>query len=550
MAAVAQIRDLRDFIRRLEERGKLYRFREPINKETELYPVFRVQQRGLPDRERKALLFENVVGAKGNRYDMPCLAGAYAASDAILTIGLGCESYQTALDRWHEAREHPLEPVMVDSGPVQDRVLLGSDLKDRGLDIFPVPVEEPGFSGMLRAGLPMITRDPVTGVRNVGTYNAFFKARDRMQAAIGPGAHAMAYHWRPARERKESLPIAIVIGCDVPTMAVSSASIPYGVDELAVAGAFAGAPLELVRCRTIPLEVPARAEAVIEGVMSTEIVEPRLPFGEFPGYIHSDLTVRPVFNVTAITHRADAIFTPVLVGMPPSDTSVVWGFAHAAEMHHRLKYECGFPVEEVYYPDYGGGSSVCLIRVSEDATPDDVAQIVGELQRRTGDARKYTVIVDDDIDVRDPECVWWAMSFRTARLRDFTFVPMHGGGLDPSGSPAGTGHGRLSAEGQEPDFTRVIINATRKWAYPPVALPKKPYMDRALEIWSRHDDLPRPSMRQPWFGYTLGFWTDELQSYADMIVQGDYLKLGAEMEELQQAVRDDMVGRNIDRSAE
>lgn len=548
MTQVAQMRDLRGFIQRLEERGKLYRFAEPINKETELYPLFRVQQRGLPDAERYALLFENVVGAKGNHYDMACLVGAYAASDAILLIGLGCETYQEALERWHEATVHPIDPVLVDSGPVQEQVLVGDDLGNRGLDIFPVPVEEPGFSGMLRTGLPMITRDPVTGVRNVGTYNAFLKARDRMQAAIGPGAHAMAYHWKAARERKEGLPLAIVIGCDIPTMAAGSASIPYGVDELAVAGGFIGAPIELVRCRTIPLEVPAYAEAVIEGVMSTEIVEPRLPFGEFPGYIHSDLTVRPVFNVTAITHRTGAIFTPVLVGMPPSDTSVVFGFAHAAQMYHRLKYEGGFPVEEVYYPDAGGGSTFCVIRVGESATPDQVQGIVRELEQRSGGAGKYTVLVDYDIDLRDPWCLLWALSFRTARRRDFTFAATHGGGLDPSGSTAGSGHGRLSAEGEEPDFTRVIINATRKWPYPPVALPKKPYMDRALEIWSRHQDLPRPRMRQPWYGYTLGHWNDELQGYADMIVRGDYIKLGEEMEELQQRLTDDMVGRNVDRT--
>src|SRR5207253_6045358 len=116
------------------------------------------------------------------------------------------------------ARENPLPPVIVENGPVQENVIMGEELKRTGLNILPVPVEEPGFSGMLRTGLPMITRDPVTGTRNVGTYNAFLKAPDRMQAANGPGAHAMAYHWKTARDRGEGLPIAIVIGCDVPTM--------------------------------------------------------------------------------------------------------------------------------------------------------------------------------------------------------------------------------------------------------------------------------------------------------------------------------------------
>src|SRR5437660_806787 len=186
MTQVSAVRDLRELIGRLEERGQLYRFTEPINKETELFPLFRVQQRGLPDAERKALLFENVVGAKGERYEMPCLVGAYGASDAIALTGLDCETYVEALERWHEAREHPMNPVVVDQGPVQEHVLVGDELKNRGLDIFPAPLEDPGLSGMIRVGMPMITRDPETGVRNLGTYNAFFKARDRMQAAIGP----------------------------------------------------------------------------------------------------------------------------------------------------------------------------------------------------------------------------------------------------------------------------------------------------------------------------------------------------------------------------
>lgn len=540
-------RDLREFLQRLEERGKLYRFSDPINKDTELYPVFRVQQRGLPDHERKALVFDNVFDAKGNHYQMPVFPGAYAASEEILMIGFGCETYQEGLERWHRAREHPIDPVIVDRGPVHENVMVGDDLKRVGLDIFPAPVEEPGFSGMLRLGLPIITKDPVTGVRNVGTYNAFLKARDRLQAAIGPGAHAMAYHWKTARQRGEPLPVAIVIGPDLPTMGASSASLPYGVDELAVAGGFFGAPIELVPCKTIPLEVPARAEAVVEGLMSTDTVEPRLPFGEFPGYIQSDLTVRPVLDVTAITYRNDAIFTPVLVGMPPSDTSMVWGFVHAGDQLHHLKYECRLPVAEVYYPQLGGGSTFCVVRMAESATPEDGQAVVAELERRRG-AGKYTVVVDHDIDLRDADALIWALSFRTARKRDFTFIPTGNGGLDPSGSPAGSGRGRMSAQGTESDFTRVVINATRKWAYPPVALPRKPYMDRALQIWQSRADLPTPRMRSPWYGYELGYWTEELQRFADLITAGDYLKLGDEMAELQQPLTEEMVGRNVDRS--
>jgi UbiD family decarboxylase len=541
-------RDLREFLKRLDERGKLYRFSDPINKDTELYPVFRVQQRGLPDHERKALLFDNVHGAKGNHYDMSVFPGAYAASEEMLMIGFGCDSYQEGLERWHQARSKPIEPAIVDRGPVQQTVMMGDDLKKVGLDIFPVPVEEPGFSGMLRLGLPFTTKDPETGERNTGAYNAFFKARDRMQAAPSPGSQSMVYHWRKARARGEPLPVAIVIGPDLPTMGAASASLPYGVDEFAVAGGFFGAPLEMVRCKTVPLEVPAHAEAIVEGLMSTTMAEPRLPFGEYPGYIHSDLTVRPVLNITAITYRDNPIFTPVLVGMPPSDTSMVWGFVHAGDLLHRLKHERGLKVAETYYPQDAGGSTFCVVRMDESATPEDGVAIFEELQKGRGAGSRYTIIVDHDIDVRDADTLIWALTFRAARQRDFSFLPTGGGGLDPSGSPAGNGHGVMSAQGTEPDFVRITINATRKWAYPPVALPRKQYMDRALRIWEGQKGLPRPRMRTPWYGYELGFWTDELQHYADLITGGDYLKLGAEMEEYQVPITEEMIGPNTDRT--
>ena len=212
--------------------------------------------RGVPENKRKALLFENVVGSAHGRYDMSVLSGIYGASTDILAIALGCENYVELLDKWHMALANPIAPTIIEGGPVQEEVHIGDALQQIGLDVFPVPVEEPGFSGILRTGLPMITRDPATGVRNVGTYNAFFRAKDRMVAAIGSVHDAMRYHWQAARRRNEGMPLAILIGCTPEVMLVGSADIPYGVDELSVAGGLAGAPLELVRCKTIRSKFP------------------------------------------------------------------------------------------------------------------------------------------------------------------------------------------------------------------------------------------------------------------------------------------------------
>jgi 4-hydroxy-3-polyprenylbenzoate decarboxylase len=163
-----------------------------------------------------------------------------------------------------------------------------------------------------------------------------------------------------------------------------------------------------------------------------------------------------------------------------------------------------------------------------------------DLIQKRGGVGKVTVLVDSDIDVRDPELLIWALSFRTSRVTDFCFIGTGGGGLDPSAAPTGSSKGKMGTDVGE-DYGRLVINATRKWAYPPVALPRKDYMERALEIWAKHPDLPAPQLRQPWHGYTLGFWPEDHQRYADLITQGEYLKIGDEMAELRERVREDMI---------
>lgn len=531
-------RDLREFIARLEKLGKFYRYREEINKETELIPFYRVQMRGLPDAERKVFLFDNVVGAQGKRYDLSVLVGCYGASEAILALGMGCENYPEMLEKWCEAVAHPTSPVLAKNGPVQEEIHVGKEIQELGLDELPVPVEEPGFSGMIRTGLPMITKDPETGVRNVGTYNGFFRSRDRIACGIAPMRAPMAYHWQAARKRGEHLPLAIVIGATPGVMLTGSAEIPYGVDELAIAGGLDGRAVEMVPCRTIPLEVPAHAEAVIEGFLSTEVVEPRLPFGEYPGYLNAEMNLIPVMHVTAITHRKNAMFTPVIVGFPPSDTNVVWGFAHSALLYQHLTRDCRFPVEEVYFPQIGGAANFCLIRIKEGAPQETVAEMLKQAGMQEGVKSKYTVVVDSDIQLRDPELLVWALSFRTQPKEDILVLEKGGtGGLDPSAAPTGSGSGRTSSTRGRGEYSRVLINATRKWPYPPVALPKQEYMERALDLWRQRSDLPPPRMAEPWYGYTLGYWPEELQEFADLIAQGEYLKVGERTAKLQEKAR-------------
>ena len=547
---MAYYKDLREFVRFLEERGKLYRYKDPIDKDTELVPFHRVQMRGLPDKERKVLLFEKPVGADGTTYDMSVLTGIYAATEQLLAWGLGCETHQEAVERLYHALANPIPPKLVEDGTVHEEVHTGAELKELGLDEIPAPGEEVGFSGMVRFGMPVLTKDPETGAINLGAYNGFFRDRDRLAAAIAPSRMGMVDHWRKHREKGEGMPVAIIVGAVPAIMVASGAPIPYGkpgLDEFSVAGGIAGEPIELVRCKTVPLEVPAHAEMVIEGYVSTEVMEPCSPFGEYPGYMSVNSSMLPVIEVTAVTHRKNAMFTNIIVGMWPSDCNVLSSFIRSALMFHHLKYEQRLPVEEVYLPE-SGAYAICMIRVQEGVSQEGVNEIL-HAAARYRIRSKYYIAVDHDLDVRDHDNILWALAFRTQPKDDLEFVSGGGGGsLDPSGAPVGSGRvvnnstsGIVEDRASEEAYARVLINATRSWAYPPVALPQREYMERALELWKARKELPEPSMRSPWYGYTLGYWPEDLEEYGELIAKGEYRKVGELMEKLQQPAQEDVL---------
>ncbi len=147
--------DLQEHIAKLEEQGLLFRISRPINKDTELHPLFRWQFRGgIPELERKAFIFENVIDGHGRHYNMPVVIGALGASPRIYEVAMRCPLEKTG-DLWQHGLSHPIDPVIVDDGPVQEVVLTGSslDVEGGGLLQFPMPISTPGFDWLPRVGI-------------------------------------------------------------------------------------------------------------------------------------------------------------------------------------------------------------------------------------------------------------------------------------------------------------------------------------------------------------------------------------------------------------
>jgi UbiD family decarboxylase len=513
--------DFRAYLDALDARHKLHRWQRAINKDTELMPLMRLQYRGIADEQRQAFLFENVTDSRGRKHEIRVATGMYGSSREIAAIGLGCDEPLEIYEKWRQALAHPYEPRRVDSAPVQEIVYSGQSLKDFGVTSLPAPVEEPGFSGGIRATAPFITQDRETGVRNVGMYSGHFRGEGHLIAGIAPTHHAVLYHHRNAVSRNEPLPVAIVLGALPDVVYVSAANLPYGVDELAVAGGIRGRPVDVVPCKTIPLEVPAEAEIIIEGEISFDRKERGEPFSDYPGYLMVEREFRAVIDIKAITTRRKPIFTSILVGLPPSESNGISRTCREMMLYHHLRYACAMSeVLEVSCPEMGGGWNWWVIRMkkSHPSKPKQALHAAAGMDPTS----KMIIVVDEDIDPKDPDMVMWAMSFAMQPHQDAEIITGRVPLLDPSAHSLMRGREERSFPGAV-GCSGLLIDATRKGPFPPVGLPKKSYMENALKIW-QEAEMPKLNLKSPWYGYALGLWDDEDDRLAEKVAQGEYFQ--------------------------
>ena len=362
---MAYYKDMREHIAALEANGKLVRIKRKINKDTELMPLVRWQFRGLPEKERKAFLFENVVDAKDKKYDMPVLVASHAASRDVYAIGMMCEP-DDIMDKWELAQLNPIKPRIVNAGPIHENIYIGKSLIDwGGLSHLPVPVSTPGFDNApYLTCANWVSRDPDTGHSNIGIYRAMIKSDTRTGLYCSKGKHLRA-HWNKCRERRIPLQAAIVIGA-TPNIGFTGASkIAYGTEEYAVAGGIAGTPVELVKCKTVDIEVPATAEIVVEGNIPTDFLEPEAPFGEYTGYMGNSV-MGPYFEVTCITHRNNPIFNCIISQFYPSEETLIKSLGNAANWFSFLRNELSIPgVVACAFHESGGGSAFLVIQMKQ-----------------------------------------------------------------------------------------------------------------------------------------------------------------------------------------
>ncbi len=426
--------DFQEHLAALEANGLLARIDRPINKDTELHPLVRWQfLGGVAEDQRRAFLFTNVTDAKGRRYDMPVVVGAMAASPAIYAIGMGCPVGEIG-DAWMRAIGGPIAPVTVEAPPCQEVVITGDALRapGGGLARLPVPISSPGFDAApyLTATL-CITRDPESGIQNMGTYRAALKATDRLavrmvaREATGAGGYL---HWLKYRKAGQKMPIAIVIGCAPVVMFTGPQKLAVDLDELGVAGALAGSAIRIAKAKTIDLDVPADSEIVVEGLIDPAVLEPEAPFGESNGYVALEAYNMPM-QVTAITMKRAPVFASIISQVTPSESSVIKKVAYEPVFLSHLRDQLGVKGirRVVMHERLTNLRPVIFLQFAGGAPRTEVwrgLQGAATLQSNCG---KIVIAVSDDIDPSSMDAVLWSLAYRINPIEDVHVMPNRGG---------------------------------------------------------------------------------------------------------------------------
>ena len=512
--------DLQEHLADLEARGLLTRIDHPVDKDTELHPLVRLQFiGGIPETERRAFLFTNVVDSTGRKYDMPVVVGSIAASAEIYSLGMRA-AVEDIGKRWMAAIAHPIPPIKTNAGRCQEVVITGEDLRkpDGGLKLLPVPISTPGFdSAPYLSATFCITKDPDSGIQNGGTYRAALKATDRMvvrmvSRAGGAGGYL---HWEKYNKRKQPMPIAIVVGAAPVVLFTGAQKLDVDLDELGVSGGLAGRPVPVVKCKTIDLDVPADAEIVIEGLIDPEKLEPEAPFGESNGYVALEAYNMPM-QVTAITHRKNAVFASIISQVTPSESSLVKKVAYEPLYLTHLRDALGIRGVRrvVMHEPLTNLRPVIFVQYAAGTPRSEVWRGMNGAASLNAIAGKIIIAVSEDIDPDNLDAVMWSIAYRCNPVEDVHIPPYHGGVQGSQYGNRGLG-------------SKLLIDATMKGPMAPLALPKKEFMERAQALWAKLD-LPPITLKQPWHGYELGDWIERWDTWADRAVKGQWEETGRE----------------------
>ncbi|HEX4408002.1 MAG TPA: UbiD family decarboxylase [Xanthobacteraceae bacterium] len=459
--------DLRGWLSALDKAGELKRIDAEVDWDVELGTIARLAQ-GTADGP--ALLFNNIRDYGANARCRSVFTGALASYRRLaLLLGLPADTHPRQLVKLgRSVLGGAIAPKVVSTGPVKENILKGDDI-----DLYEFPVPQwnrvDGGRYILTYG-GVVTMDPDSKVMNVGVYRGMVGGKNLipilMWRAQHIGHHATAWQAKGFKE----MPIAVAIGWEPSLDFVGGSPVSKGVCEYDVVGAIRGAPVELVKCETNDLYVPATSEIVIEGMLSfdpdTFVMEG--PFAEFTGYVAGDKSPKPAIRVTCITHRKDPILRGTIEGSMPgsyAENGVCSSVMRAAAAWNVLD-RAGVPgITDVWCPPVQTGINI-VVQIKQSYR-NQAKQVANALWGSSAAHVRYkhVTVVDDDIDIHDYAAVDWAIAHRVnAGEDDIVIMPStFGAGLDPSTRR----RDRNVMQFGTGKWNRVLIDATINLDYDP-----------------------------------------------------------------------------------
>jgi 4-hydroxy-3-polyprenylbenzoate decarboxylase len=423
---------LADYLRGLERRGELLRVGEPVSPRLEMAEAARQAFLG----GGPALLFDDPAG-------VPPLAGRRVpvamnlfGSERRMAFALGVERLDEIADRVRElvklqppqgfreklamlprlAELTKFPPQTARSGACQSVVLRGEDVD---LAALPIVTTWPEDAAPFLTLPQVVTRDPLTGARNVGCYR--MQVVDRRSTILHWQRHKDATrHHDAARLTGGRIPVAVALGGDPAAIYAATAPLPPGIDEYLFTGFLRREPLRLVRCVTNDLEVPAESDLVLEGwVDAAEPLRPEGPFGDHTGYYTAE-SEYPLFHVEAVTRRDDAVYPATIVGRPPMED--FW-MGHATERIFLPLLQLNLPeVVDYHMPAEGIFHNLVFVSVRKSFPGQAWKVMNGMWGIGLLSLAKVIVAVDEDVDVRNVQEAWWSALVNLDPERDVRFT--------------------------------------------------------------------------------------------------------------------------------
>jgi UbiD family decarboxylase len=419
--------DLREFLKVLEEEHELQKIKVEVDPKHELGAICKIHN----ERPNSpALLFENIKG-----HTIP-VVGQLLASDRRVALALGL-SQENVFNETVQRASNPIAPKLVSKGASQDVVSEGADVD---LTKLPLCTNNPRDGGPYITAGHVIIKDPEYGM-NLSIYRMMLVSKNEVTLRFTPGHDGYDFMKNAEKRGQKKFEVAVCIGVPPAVYVASQFEPRIGVYELDIAGGLVGEPIEVVKCRTIDLEVPALAEIVLEGELTIPAkTGDEGPFGEFCGYTTAQVPNERIMTVKAVTHRKNPVYHNIWLGKPPHEHLYVDALTYAVAAYQELKP--AYPALKKAYAPPWGVSIVLLLQLEKRLMRPGIVDniLAASLYTRSG-KWKHVFVLDEDIVLEDPNEVLWALTTRFQPASDMFIIPR---GITSSLEPSATVDGLTS----------------------------------------------------------------------------------------------------------